>query len=192
MACNDTRLLALSMPRRERTSTVSGSTVTSPSLPMLKLTRSPGSIPRCSRTFFGMVIWPFEVSVALGMSLPIPPFLTLFLAPLRRRGRRLRAGVQRVRGARVLAAGASAVREAQLQAVVRGIDARGALERGAVGARGVEIHGHELRGAARGAEEGDEDGQCSGRLQPAGRGGGGGIGRLKAAATQRAECAPGD
>src|SRR5438128_4277623 len=128
------------MPRNERKSTVSGSTVTSPSLPMLKLTRSPGSIPRCSRTSFGIVIWPLDVSVALGISLPIPRFLVLFLTSSRQRRRCFGARVQRVRGERVRATRTSTAGETHLDAIVRRVEVRGALQRGAIGVHGEGLH----------------------------------------------------
>src|SRR5439155_969128 len=133
------------------------STVTPPSLPMLKLSRSPGSTPRWSRISFGIVIWPLDVSVAVGMSLPIASVLTLFLTPSRQRRRSLRTRVESVRGARVRAAHLPAAGEAHLDTVIRGIDVRGALERGAVGVRGEQFHRGQFRGAARGAEHDDHD-----------------------------------
>src|SRR5437867_5803386 len=120
MSWSDTCRFDFSMPRSERKSTVSGSTVTPPSLPMLKLSRSPGSTPRWSRISLGIVIWPLDVNVAVGMSLPIASVLTLFLTPSRQRRRSLRARVERVRGARVRAACPPAAGEAHLDTVIRG------------------------------------------------------------------------
>src|SRR5207248_111519 len=71
---------------------------------------------------------------------------------------RPRIRIELVRRARVLAAGPPAhPREAELQAIVAGVDLRGVREGGAVAAGFVDVHRGKLRGAARGAEGGDGD-----------------------------------